>query len=296
MILVTKVVPYRGQALTVTTPKADQNTLSRKKNHEPCGIEFDKDILGVIENDLFKVLSDEDVHGLVLLSRNRLALELRLDFAIKILMNPFADTFSGNFLALVIRILELFLKILDDECGPFGFTEVESLCVITKLNSINPNEIDLRLVLGSNGLNGGNVGILVLERRVDEEVCKRLGTIRVDAVVFTVDLVNYGNRKVRNPILEVFLCEGCNRDGVLSLRFVEGTINDNSGRSNTSSFNNILVSCQTKQIVITFAFSSSVENRGRRFGGRVEVSNGDNFVGFLEFVMVGGGDIRDGWQ
>lgn len=211
-------------------------------------------------------------------------------------MNPFADTFSGNFLALIIRILELFLKILNDECRPFGFTKVESFCVITKLNSINPNEIDLRLVLGSNGLNGGNVGVLVFERRVDEEVRKRLGTTRVDAVIFTVDLVNDGNRKIRNPILEILLCEGCNRDGVHCLRFVKGTVNNDSGRSNASSVNNILVSCQTKQIVITFALSSSVENGGWRFDGRVEVSNGDNFVGFLEFVIIGESDIRDGWQ
>jgi len=192
-----------------------------------------------------------------------LTLELGLKAACKILFYPVSSFLSGEVLALVNGILELFLQVLDNECWPLGFHKVERLGMITEFNRINPDKVHVGFVLGCNGFYSSDVGILVLLRYVEEQVGKRLGAGGVNSVIVAIDLVKDGNGQFCNPIFEVFFGERRNWVGVFRLGFIERTVNDNGGRRDSGGFNSILVCCDTKKIIVT------VSVRGRNeFGGR----------------------------
>lgn len=93
--------------------------------------------------------------------------------------------------------------------------------MINKLDSVNPNEIQLRLVLRRNRLNGSNVSILVVKRRINEEIRKRFGTICIDSVVFSVNFVDNRNGKFRKETFKVFLSDGGDWSGIFRLWFIK---------------------------------------------------------------------------
>ena len=274
-------LPDGGKALAVTAPG---------------GVELNEDVLAVIIDDIIEALPDNVVDRVVLGRRNDLALELRFDFACNVLLDPVGDTISSDLLALSVGVLELLLQVLDDEGGPLDFHEVKGAGVVTELDGVNPDEVDLRLVFSGDGLDSSNLGLLVLGSWVDEEVCKGLGAGSVGSIVFTTNLVDDGDREFLDPLLKVLLGQRANGVGVLGFRLVEGAIDNNSRRGDTGGFGSLLVSRETEEVVITVALSGSAEFRSGGVGGRRKVGNGHNLVGLLELLEVGFGDLRDGGQ
>lgn len=225
---------------------------------------------------------------------NRLALELRLELSIEILLDPIDGTLGGNILRLVEGVFELLGQILNNECRPFGFSEVESFSVVTELDSINPDKVHLRLVLGSNRFNSSNVILLVVKAGVDEKVGQWLRAASIDSVVLAIDFINDRDGKILHPFLEIFLGKGRNGVGVFGFWLVKRAVYDNSGGSNASSLNGSLVSGQTKEVVVTVRVGSRAELSGRGISEGGEVSNGNDFVRFCELFVVLGGNFRNG--
>ena len=274
--------------------------VSKNKKHRnngryrPGGIQFQEDILLVIVDNFFEVLPNEDDNRLILSGRNRLALELGLKFTIDKLSNPSLDSLSREIFALIVRVFELLLDVLDDESGPFGLTKIESLGVVTELEGVDPNKVHLLLIFSGHRFDSSNMCFFVFKSGVEEEIREGLGATSVEVVVLSVNLINDGDSEFRNPIFDVFLGKGRrDRDWELGLGFVESAVDDNGWRFDASGFDGVFVSGETEEVVITVALSGSAERGRRVFGSRNEISDGNDFVGLLEFLMVSGGDFRD---
>lgn len=192
----------------------------------PCCVKFNEDILAVIKHDFFKLLSDEGKDALVLRLGNRLALEFGSELVVKVLLDPVLHSSSRNLLALVIRVLELLLQVLHNKAGPLGFLEVKSLAVVTELDGVNPNKVDLGLEFLGDWFDFCKFGVFAFVGGVEEEVCKGLLALSVDSVVVTVDFVNDGDGEFCKPFRNVFGCGGGNWVRVFDTGSIEGAVYD----------------------------------------------------------------------
>ena len=118
-------------------------------------------------------------------------------------LDHLVGSLGGDVLLLIIRVLELLREVLDDEAGPLRLTEVESTGVVAVLDGVNPDEVDLALVLASNGLEHVDLLSVLLVGGVEEEVRERLAARSVDLVVIRADLVDDGDGEVTNPVFDV---------------------------------------------------------------------------------------------
>ena len=110
--------------------------------------------------------------------------------------------------------------------------------MVTKLDSVNPDEVEIRLVLGSNGPDELNVLLTFGVRGVNEKVGKRFATLSVDLVVLRANLVDNRDREVLDPVLELLCVGRQNGIGVFGRRLVERAEEDDGGRGNSCSLNN----------------------------------------------------------
>lgn len=278
LVLGTQCFPSWSETLAVTTP---------------WSVEFNKDILLVVEDNFLEVVANKVEDGVALCGGNRLALQLRFEFAVDVLDNPVFNNLGSEFRRLIQGVLELLLEVLDDKGGPFGFRNVESLGVITKFDGVNPDKVDLGFIFGSDWLDLGDEFLLCVKARINKEVGKGLSATSVHSVVFTADFVNDGDRKFLDPVLDVFLGDRAHWVRVLGFGLVKAAVDNNGRGFNASSLNGLLVRAQTEQVVFAMSFGDKAEDRSGGFGTRSEVGNSNNLVRFFEFVVVVNRDFRN---
>ena len=88
------------------------------------------------------------------------------------MINVLFDTIRCQFLRLAEWVLELFLKILNDEARPFRFRKIERLGVVTEFDCVDPDKVNLALILSGNWSEESNMLIFFLFGRVEEKVSK----------------------------------------------------------------------------------------------------------------------------
>ena len=135
----------------------------------PWGVEFNQDILGVIENNVLVVVSHNDSDWPIVLFGDSLALDGGLDLAGDKVINERADIFLGELLALVVRELLVLGNVLDGEGGPLVSLEVEVSGVGTERFGVNGSEVNSTLVFLSDRLEGGRE-LFALFGRLGEDV------------------------------------------------------------------------------------------------------------------------------
>jgi hypothetical protein len=273
--------PCRSEALAVTAPGSE---------------ELDEDILLVIVDDLLEFRSDEIVDRFVIGGRNRLALQGGFDLTSNEAGDEVFNNSVGRSEGLIERELGHFLELLDSESRVLS-SESERPSVVTVLESVNPDEVDLALVLLGNGPDGVNEGVLVIFGGVDEEIGERKTGASVVGIVLSTDFVNERKGVFLDESLEVL---GGGVDDTVGWEVVaaliEGLVEDDGGRSNTSSLNGSGVGGETEEVVITVLLSDSREDRCGGFASSGNVSNSDDLVSLGEFFVVGSGDLADSWQ
>ena len=261
--------------------------------NSPWSVELDKDILRVVKDNILELLLDKNKDILVLSLRNRLALERWLKLALEITFNQLIDKLGSNRLVLVERVLQLLAQILENETRPLGLNQVKSLAVVTKLNSIDPDKVDLALVLGSDRTNGVNVLLALLVCGVKEQVGEGLAALSVCGVVFAADLINDGDCELLDPGFELLGCQIRYGVRVFGNGLVEGTVEDECRGLDTSRLNNFLVGRDTKEVVVTVrvgecaVLGSGCVSRGG------EESKSNDLVCVLEFVECGLCNVRN---
>jgi len=129
----------------------------------PWCIELEEDILLVIENLSLVVVGNDDGDGTILVLRNGLRLDGRLDLAGNKVINELGDASKVDLLGLVIGVLGVLANVLDSEGGPLANLKVQVTTVLAESLSINGSEVDDTLVLLSEGLELlGEAGALLL--------------------------------------------------------------------------------------------------------------------------------------
>lgn len=88
----------------------------------PGSVEFEKDVLLVIEDDVFVVVGDDNLDGSLLLLWDGLRLDAGLNLAVHKVLDEGSDSLFGQFFALVEGELLVLDGFLNSESGPFvGF-------------------------------------------------------------------------------------------------------------------------------------------------------------------------------
>jgi hypothetical protein len=243
--------------------------------------------------DLVEFLAYNGVNVLILSLRDRLALQSGLKRASDIRFDPALDDSSGDLGVLVNGIFELILQILYDKARPTAFGEVECLSMIPELDRINMNEVDLVLVLESDGPYPFDVFILSRSRGVNKEIGEWLPRLSIGHVVLRVHLGNDWDRKSLDPALNLFNCGGSDGVGIGRNGIIKRAIEDDGGRGDPSRFDKSGISGLAEEIIITVLLGSGLEHRsnGIRRGGKV--CKGDDLVSLFEFLEVGGSNIRN---
>lgn len=276
--MVTELLPDRSKALAVTAP---------------WSVEFDKDVLGVVEDDLVVLGADNNLDRAVVLLGNLSGLERGLEGASGELGDPVVDGSEGRNNT---RHGELgaTLDVLDDESGPVVHLEVEGLGVVSVLDSVDPDKVDLALVLLGNGLDGVNVFLELLIIGVDEHVGERKTGLGVGWVVLAGNLVEESDRVVEDELLEdldVGVLDAV--DGEVGATVVELLVDNDGWGLNASDLGSLLVGGDTEEVVVTVLVSDGGESRSRSIGLGAKIGNNDDLVGGLEFFVVGGSDVAN---
>jgi hypothetical protein len=118
----------------------------------PRRIEFNQDILLVVENDIFIILCNNDRNRTFLLLWDGLRLDAGVDFPIEIVRDEFANFLLGDLFLLVERKLLVFDSLLNRKRWPCTDFQIQVSGVCAKSARINGSEVDSTLVLFSNRL------------------------------------------------------------------------------------------------------------------------------------------------
>ena len=129
----------------------------------PWSVELEENILLVIENLGLVVVGNDDGDGTILVLRNGLRLDGRLDLAGNKVVNKLGNASKVDLLGLVVGVLGVLANVLDSEGGPLANLKVQVTTVLAESLSINGSEVDDTLVLLSEGLELlGEAGALLL--------------------------------------------------------------------------------------------------------------------------------------
>lgn len=139
-VLLSKLVVLGGQGLAVSAPG---------------GVELEKDILVVVDDEVLVALCDNDSGTGLLLLGDGVALDAGLDLAANELLNERTDSLGADVLdGTLLGVGELLVlgDVLDGECGPGANLEVKVAGVLAESGSVDGSEVDLSAVLLSDGL------------------------------------------------------------------------------------------------------------------------------------------------
>lgn len=280
-VVLTELLPSRSKALAVTAP---------------WSVELDEDVLGVVHDELVVLGADNNLDVGVVLLGDLGGLERGLELAGGVLGDPLVDGGEGRN-DTRHGVLGAALDVLDDEAGPVVHLEVEGLGVVGVLDGVDPDEVDLALVLLGDGLDGVDVLLELVIIGVDEEVGKRKTSLGVGWVVLAGDLVEKGDRVVEDELLEDLGVGVLDASGGEVCAAVVELLVDNDGWGlNASDLEGVGVGGDTEEVVVTVLFSDRAEDMGDRVGLGGEVGNNDDLVGLLELLVVGEGDLADGGE
>lgn len=120
----------------------------------PWSVEFNEDVLVVVDNNFFIVVGNNNLNGAVLGLGNRLWLDAWLNLAVNEILNEFSNILLCKLLALVKRKLLVLGGFLDSERWEFFGVKVEVACVSAKGLGINSGKVDLTLELDCQRLEG----------------------------------------------------------------------------------------------------------------------------------------------
>lgn len=113
----------------------------------PGGVELEKNIVVVVQNDLLVVVGHDDLNRALLLLWNRLRLDAGVDVAINEVLDECANIVMCKLLVLVIGKLLVLEGLLNSKGGPFAVFEVQVTSVCTERLGVNGGEADDPLVL-----------------------------------------------------------------------------------------------------------------------------------------------------
>ena len=113
----------------------------------PGGVELEKNIVLVIQNDLFVVVGHNDLNRAFLLLWNRLRLDAGGDLAVHEVLDECANIVVCNLLVLVKRKLLVLDRLLDGESWPFAIFEVQVASMCAESLGVNCGEADDTLML-----------------------------------------------------------------------------------------------------------------------------------------------------
>jgi hypothetical protein len=180
-IVLTELFPGGSELLAVTAPGS---------------VELGEDILGVVKDNLVKLASDQGEDGAIVRLGDGVRLEHGLELASEERLDERGNGRGGDFGGLVMGVLERVGHVVDNKRGPLGLEEVEGLGVLSKLDGVDPNKVDLALELLRDGSNFSDFGVLARVGGVEEEVGKRKTRLGVGGVVLAANLI-----KERNGVL-----------------------------------------------------------------------------------------------
>ena len=265
----------------------------RDDTNVPASVELDEDITVIVEDDLLKLLANQVENRLILNVRDGLGLQLGLELVVEEERNLLLSGLGGELLALVEGVLKLLLEVLDDERGPLGLAEVEGTSVVAVLDSVDPDKVDLALVLGGDGLERVDVLVVLLVGGVNEEVGEGLAARGVGLVVLRTDLIEDGNGEVSDPTLDVVNLGAGDGVRVLGLRLVERAEDDNGRGSDTSSRGDLGVGAETEEVVVAVLVRGRAELGSRCLSGGGKEGESDDLVRLLELLEVLLGNLGD---
>lgn len=123
----------------------------------PRSVELEKDILLVVHHNILVVLGHNNSDWTLLLLWDRLALDRWLNLASNEVLEKLANLLLADRLGVTgvgVRELLVLGDVLDGEGGPLADLEVEVAGVLAKGGGVDGGEVDLALVLLSDGLEG----------------------------------------------------------------------------------------------------------------------------------------------
>ena len=277
-VLRSKVVVLGSKSLAVTTPGS---------------VELNQDILGVIEDNVVVALGDNNGDGTLLGLGDGLRLDAGLDLASVELLNELGNAVVGDLLLLVEGELLVLDNLLDSERGELVGLEVQVTGVSTESLGVNGSEVDLALVLLSDGLKSVSE-LLALLLGLREDVSKRDTSRHVTGVGLRADLANErsgGSRDERgNGVLLELLGES-----VLAL--IERLVDNQGGGLDALSLSDGSVVDTTEEVGVTETLSKLGEGLVGALVIGVEVGNDNDLVGGLELlegVLCEEGDSGEG--
>lgn len=137
----------------------------------PWGVEFQQNVLAVIQDNLIIIMRNNHCDGTVLLLRDRLRLDAGLDLTVHEVLHKRPDGLLGDLLALVKGEFLVLDGLLNRKGRPC-LLEVQVPSMSTKRLRINGGEADDTLVFLGKRLQGlGQLGALFWS--FGEDVCKR---------------------------------------------------------------------------------------------------------------------------
>lgn len=163
----------------------------------------------------------------------------------------------------------------------------------THLDGVDPDKVDLALVLARDGLERlDNLGALRVGTR-DKDVRERDPGLGVGGKVVGRDLVEQ-----RDRVLLGKLVQRLGRDGAFEVvaALVKGLVHDDGGGLDVGGGDGGGVGRETKEVVVAVLVGKLLEGVGSLAVRGVDVGDQDDFVGALELVVVLGRDVRNGRQ
>ena len=137
----------------------------------PWSIKLDEDVLVLVQNNVVVVLCDNDSDGTVVLVRNGLALDARLNLAVYKVVEELSNVLLRELVTGVGKLLVL-LRVLDGESGPLANLEVQVAGVLAERLCVDGGKVDLALVLLCDRLECGGERLALLGS-LGEDVGKR---------------------------------------------------------------------------------------------------------------------------
>jgi hypothetical protein len=131
----------------------------------PGGVEFNKNVLLVVDHEVLVALGDDDSGTGLLLLGDGLALDAGLDLAGDEVVNERADSLLADVLgSTLLGVGELLVlgDVLDGERGPGADLEVQVAGVLAESGSVDGSEVDLSAVLLGDRLEVGGERLTLL--------------------------------------------------------------------------------------------------------------------------------------
>lgn len=258
----------------------------------PGGVELNENVLVVVNDDILVVVGNDDSYGTVIGFGNGLRLDARVNLASEEVVNELANLLLGDLGLLVVGELLVLLGALDSESGPGADLEVKVASVLAEGLGVDGSEVDLALVLESEGLQ--LLGkLLTFLGSLGEDVCEGNASGHVSGVGLGANLTNEGCGGDLGEVADSVRIEGLGED---VLAVVEGLVEDETGLLDTLSLGQSSVVGGTEEEVVT----ETVGDRGKGLvGGLVvggEVGDEDDLVGGLELLECVLGDFGDGGE